>query len=74
MTVIPGDGPSKWRSAVLASVLVEEEPRPIFKHGAISGIGRQRNIVASIGMNGCRLTGALVANRGWKRSFDDPVI
>jgi hypothetical protein len=24
-------------------------------------------------MNGCRLTGALVAERGWKRSFDDAI-
>jgi hypothetical protein len=44
----------------------------------LTGIGPLRNIAASIGMSGCHLTGnrcngALVANRGWKRSFDDPI-
>jgi hypothetical protein len=34
-------------------------------------LGRLRNIVASIGMSGCRRTGALVANRDWKRRFQD---
>jgi hypothetical protein len=29
---------------------------------------------ASIGMKGCRLTGALAANRGWKRRFDEPIL
>ncbi len=47
--------------------------KPIFKRGATSGIGRPRNIGASIGVSGCRLTGALVANRGWKRRFEDPI-
>jgi hypothetical protein len=40
--------------------------------------GRPRSIGASIGMNGCRRIGSRhvgppVADRGWKRSFDDEI-
>src|SRR5258708_35643205 len=37
---------------------------------AINGIGRLRNIGASIGASACHRTGARVADRGWKRRFD----
>jgi hypothetical protein len=47
--------------------------KPTFRNGAIRKLGRLRSIVASIGTSGCRLTGALVADHGWKRSFDDPI-
>ncbi len=52
-------------------------PRPTLRHGAISGTGRPRSIAALIGTNGCRPTanrnGMRMAERGWKRRFDDPV-
>ncbi len=48
----------------------QTEPKLIFKHGAISGIGRRRNIGALIGTSACHQTGALV---GWKRPFEDPI-
>jgi hypothetical protein len=52
------------------------ERRQILKPGALSGIGPRRNIAASIEASACRTTGnrgARVADRGWKRSFDDPI-
>src|SRR6266403_787036 len=58
-----GHGKSFWQSA----------PTPIFRSGAISGIGPLRNIEGSTATSGCRRTGALVADHGWKRSFDDPI-
>ena len=53
-------------------------PRPIFRHGANSGIGRPRSIGASIEASECHRTGSHrvrppVADRGWKRRFDDPI-
>jgi len=35
--------------------------------------GGHIEIGASIGVSGCRLTGALVADRGWKRRFEEPI-
>ncbi len=52
-------------------------PRQISRHGAISGTGRRRSIAASIGASGCRRTGnrngMRVADRGWKRRFEEPI-
>jgi hypothetical protein len=52
-------------------------PRPIFRHGAIRRLGRLRSIAALIGMSACRRIGSRhgppVADRGWKRPFDDPI-
>src|ERR1700738_3052803 len=52
-------------------------PRPIFRHGAIKRLGRLRCIAALIGMSACRRIGSRhgppVADRGWKRPFDDPI-
>jgi hypothetical protein len=49
-------------------------PRPIFRHGAISVIGRQKNIGASTAASACHTTGGRgVPERGWKRPFDEPI-
>ena len=40
------------------------EPRPTFRNGAVSGIGRLRNIAASIEVSACRRTGSRRAPRG----------
>jgi hypothetical protein len=61
--------PHKPRSPVVRRT----GPRPIFRRGATRGIGRPRSIAALIGANACRLTGALVADRVWKRRFDEPI-
>jgi len=50
----------------------------IFRRGAISGIGPLRSIAASIVASACRRTGSRhvgppVADRGWKRRFDEPI-
>jgi len=39
----------------------------------MSGIGPLKNIDALIGMRVCRRIGVLVAERGWKRRFDEPI-
>jgi hypothetical protein len=61
----------KSGGALIASMSLGS--RRIFKYGEISGIGPRRNIVPSIGMNLCRQTAAPVADRGWKRRFEDPI-
>ncbi len=68
--------PSTWRAPIsnrLGQCSWRSGPRPVFKSGAINRLRPQRNIVGSIGASGCRLTGALVADRGWKRRFDEPI-
>jgi hypothetical protein len=52
--------------------------RPTFRPGAIKKLGPLRSIAASIGANACRRIGdhrnrPPVAERGWKRPFDDPI-
>jgi hypothetical protein len=38
-----------------------------------AGLDGRRNIGASIEVSACRLIGARVADRGWKRPFDEPI-
>jgi hypothetical protein len=45
----------------------------IFRNGEISAIGLRKNIGASIAASACRMIGAMVPDRGWKRPFDDPI-
>src|SRR4029077_19584863 len=47
--------------------------RRIFRPGAGNAIGPPRNIGASIAASACRMIGALVSDRGWKRASDDPI-
>jgi hypothetical protein len=48
-------GPRRLRGSV-AGISVKTAPRPIFRPGAISGIGPLRNIGASIGVSACHRT------------------
>jgi len=43
------------------------------KNGAIRKHGPLKSIAVSIGTRACHLIGALVADRGWKRPFDDRI-
>src|SRR5450432_2481840 len=51
--------------------------KPTSRNGATKRRGRLRNIAALTGTSACRLTGnrngPSVADRGWKRPFDDPI-
>jgi hypothetical protein len=63
----------------MGSVSVEANRGPTFRNGTISGIGRLRNIAASIEASACRRTGSrscgglMKLPQGWKRPFDDPI-
>src|SRR6266446_10278829 len=68
--------PSTRRAPILkprGACFCQNGPRTIFKHDAVSTTGQPRSIDALIGTSGCHLTGALVADRSWKRRFDDPI-
>jgi hypothetical protein len=54
-------------------------PQQFYLFDELAGVARSAGLDcgeipgASIGMKRCRLTGAPVADRGWKRHFDEPI-
>jgi hypothetical protein len=73
MEVPPASRPRVWRSKRHGGSICRSAAWPISRNGAIKRHGRPRSIVVLIDTNTYRQTGALVADRGWKRSFYDPI-